>query len=90
MTGQERVRVVRGRERVAEARDRVADAAALGVELAQALLELGGHVVEGLAEGGELVAPAHGDALLEACPWRCAAAAAASSPSERTIVRPKV
>ncbi len=52
-------------ERVAEARDRVAHPAALGIQLAQALLELGGHVVEGRAEGGELVAPAHRNALVE-------------------------
>ena len=56
---------MRGGERVAEAGDRVAHAAALGVELAQARLELRGHVVEGLPEGGELVAAAHGHALLE-------------------------
>ena len=56
---------MRGGERVAEARDRVADAAALGVELAQARLELRGHVVEGLPEGGELVAAPHGHALLQ-------------------------
>ena len=64
--GQERVRVVGGRECVAEAGDRVAHPPAFGVELPQALLELRRHVVEGLAEGGELVAPAHRDPLLEA------------------------
>ena len=62
---EERVRLVRGGERVAEARDRVADAAALGVELAHARLELRGHVVEGLPEGGELVAAPHGHPLFQ-------------------------
>ena len=52
-------------ERISEAADRLAEPAALGGELAQPFLELGGHVVEGLAERGELVAAADGDALLE-------------------------
>ena len=76
------------RQGVAEAGDR-SRTRTLCVELAQALLELRGHVVEGLAEGGELVAAAHGDALLEAARGD-PAAAAASSDSERTIVRPNV
>ena len=77
---EERVRLVGGREGVAEAGDRVAHAAALGVELPQALLELGGHVVEGLARGRRTRRGRGPARAGRSCPWRSPPAAAASSP----------
>ena len=58
--------VVRCGERGAEALAELLHAPALGVELVDALLELARHVVEDRAELRELVASAHGQALVEA------------------------
>ena len=57
--------IERGRERVAEAGVRLAQAPALVLEIVQPSLELGGHLVEGAAEGRELVAAADGHALAQ-------------------------
>ena len=59
------VDVVRRRERLAEAHRHVAEASALVVELADARLQLIGHLVERPAEARELVGPADVDPAIE-------------------------
>ncbi len=55
-------------ERVGEAADGVAQPPPLGLELGETLLELARHLVERAREHGELVSPAHRDALPEPPP----------------------
>src|SRR5207237_10206955 len=57
------VDVMRGAENVSEPGDRVAEAFALGVQLVEPRLQLAGHLVERLAQQGELVSPVLRNAL---------------------------
>src|SRR5205807_4458006 len=62
---QELAGIVGRRERLTEAGERFPEARPLGLELLEARLELGGHLVERPAEDGELVATANAHPLVE-------------------------